>query len=396
MTVSGLRRAGRRSALLSGDPGIGKTRLASELRADAERAGFLALEGRGDHGVDLPYMTFRESIFPALAATAGVGLVVSTIVRWRSPTVTRLTSGRPTTWPRRPGLLLELSELVYEGAAQRPILLLLDDLQWADHSSLALVRHLAFRLSGGLKATGLYVLARHVPPAVAPLRLEQRCAVLELAGLDPFESADLARRLGATRVAPAELWERTEGNPLLIECSARGGGVTPFETDWHVLFEERLRSLSATALAVLERAALLVPDLAIDAICRLGLWEPAAVFVGVDEAIAAGVLTSDDGELRFAHPVLRDACVRAMGPIATARAHAEIADALGPPEGPALITVARHLVLAGRQADADVVARTAASAGHRAWGMGAWEDAAAFFEAALDAQERCAHPASAD
>jgi len=213
-------------------------------------------------------------------------------------------------------------------------------------------------------------------------------------GLDPVESADLARRLGASRVAAADLWERTEGNPLMIEWIAGHGGVSPYETDWHVEFEERVRALSSTAIAVLERAALLVPDLAIDALNRMQLWEPADVIAAIDEAIAAGVLVSDDGELRFAHPVLRDTCARAMGPVATARTHAEIADALGPPDGPALITVARHLVLAGRQADADAVADAAAAAGHRAWGMGAWEEAAGFFEAALDVQERCATPAS--
>jgi len=218
---------------------------------------------------------------------------------------------------------------VYAAAAQRPILLLLDDLQWADRSSLALVRHLAYRLGSGTEATRLYVLAAARPsPEVAPLRLERRCAVLELAGLDPVESADLARRLGASRVAAADLWERTEGNPLMIEWIAGHGGVSPYETDWHVEFEERVRALSPTAIAVLERAALLVPDLAIDALNRMQLWEPADVIAAIDEAIAAGVLVSDDGELRFAHPVLRDTCARAMGPVATARTHAEIADGM--------------------------------------------------------------------
>src|SRR5438105_15020408 len=67
--------------LLSGEAGIGKTRLAAELSDDAHRAGFLTLAGRGYDGVPLPFLPFREAIFPALARLLNDGAGVPNALR---------------------------------------------------------------------------------------------------------------------------------------------------------------------------------------------------------------------------------------------------------------------------------------------------------------------------
>ena len=80
--------------------------------------------------------------------------------------------------------------------------------------------------------------------------------------------------------------------------------------------------------AILECAALLVPDVSIDTLERLGRWDADALAGAVDEAIVAGILAGDGTGLRFAHPVIRNACLRRIGPLARARTHAEIASVL--------------------------------------------------------------------
>ena len=257
-----------------------------------------------------------------------------------------------------------------------------DDLHWADSSSVALVRHLIYRLAGGVSATPLFILAAARPDAVVEtLRREQRCAVVELSPLNEFESAEMARRLGAKRVSPASIMHRTGGIPLLIEWSLRHRGQMELST----AFDAQLATLSPTCLAVLEWSALLVPDLDFEVLFRLGRWEADTLVAAVDEAVLAGVLTGDAENLEFVHPLLRQRCLRDIGPVAQARAHAQISRVL---DRGAIVTLARHLVLAGSQADADMVAEVASAAGHEAWRACAWDEGAQFFEAALSAQRR--------
>src|SRR5262249_9565819 len=163
------------------------------------------------------------------------------------------------------------------------------------------------------------------------------------------------------------------GNPLLVESIVGAKTATRIPGDVEAAIDAQLRGLSPTCLSVLELAAALVPDLSVDALIRIGRWDHDAVVAAVDEAAIAGGPTADARALRFTPPRAQRRCLGRMGPIAQARAHAEIARALGPPEGAALFGVARHLVLADTAADAGEVARVAAIAGQHASAVGAWE-----------------------
>ncbi len=380
-------------AFISGPTGIGKSRLALELITHAKAAGFLTLVGRGYDDVAVPFLPLREHIFPELAQLLDNGS--------GAPHALGIASGEDTdgfseSWEQAAStkLLLELTDLVFQAAARRPLLLFLDDLHWADSATLAVARHVVYRLAGGRQATPLLlVVAARPAPATEPLRREPRCAVVALAGLDPLEATDLARRRGATRVTRQWIWEQTKGNPLLIESIAHevgstGGADVRMPKDAQTAFRDLVQRLSPSCIDVLERAAILVPDLSIDALARLDRWDRETIVAAIDEACLAGVLADDATDLRFAHPLAQQCCLQRMGPIARARALADVARVLGPPDGPALMPVARHLVLAGSEADPDEVATLAAAAGRRSHDMCAWEEAAGFFEAAIATQDR--------
>ncbi len=125
--------------LVSGDGGMGKTRMLAELAAEAHAAGTTVLYGRADDGIPIPYQPVVEALRgrrvdalegfePELAALAGV----APELRPRTPARAGET----------PALCAALSALVGEVARNEPTLLVLDDLQWADRATLLLLRHL--------------------------------------------------------------------------------------------------------------------------------------------------------------------------------------------------------------------------------------------------------------
>jgi class 3 adenylate cyclase len=385
--------------LVSGPTGIGKTRLTFELLEHAQSAGFLTLVGRGYDDVAVPFLAFREHIFPEFVRLLDDGA--------GPPAALGVAGGEDSeayaqSWDQVAStkLLLELTDVVIEAAARRPLVLFLDDVHWADSGSLALVHHLVYRLAGGLPQTPLLLmLAARPVPEIAALRREPRCAVIELTGLDALETTDLGRRLGATHMSRQRIWEQTKGNPLLIESVAHevasGDGVAPpVVLDAEAMFNARVQSLSPTCTEVAQMAAVLVPDLSVGALVALGQWDEPTVVAALDEAALAGVLANDAHDLRFAHPLALKCCLARMGPMARSRAHAAVARVLGPPEGAALLGVARHLVLAGHEADPDEVDALATAAGRQASQLCAWEEAADFFEAALAIQDRRPVPAT--
>jgi class 3 adenylate cyclase len=336
------------------------------LQDEAKALGFTTLIGHGYEGVREPLLLFRASAFPSLDI--------------------KLSASADPDEATAMSTLLGLVDQIVDAAKRTPLFLLLDDLHWADESSLTLLRHLIYRIASVVTDTPLFVLASSRPSEGANLlRRDQRCAVIELARLNELESVELARRLGAADLAPDALWARTGGIPLLIEWAL--GNSSP--VDLPAAFDLRLSGLSRSCLAVLERAALLVPDLTVGALVRLGRWDAATVGAAVDEAVLAGVLSVHREQLDFAHPLLREWAVRDLGPLGRAEAHAEISQALG---GAPTVTLARHLIGAGHLADPDVVTRVAAEAGQQAAAMCAWEEGARFFEAALEAEPRSSDP----
>jgi class 3 adenylate cyclase len=227
----------RRVVLLSGEPGIGKTRLATETALVARHQGGLVLAGRCDEELELSFQPFAE----ALRFQLELGDEVP--VGWLGPLASELTRLVPDVTDRVPGLAprtsgdpdaerMRLFEAVTgwlrTTAASVPVLLVLDDLHWADRPTLLLLRHLvhetahdAVCIIGTYRSTDL---DRTHPLAamLADLRRDESTTRVALDGLTTDGVAELLERAAGHDLDPAgvalaeALSSETAGNPFFV------------------------------------------------------------------------------------------------------------------------------------------------------------------------------------
>jgi DNA-binding CsgD family transcriptional regulator len=362
---------GRGSAvLIEGEPGIGKSALVHAIVASAPDAGCQVFWGVGDElGTELPLLPFldalrvREPSANARRKTI-VGLLRGEIAADRGADV--------------PAALAEqLLALVGEECAVRPVVIVVDDLQWADSASVSLWGRLA-RTANQLPLL-LIGMTRPVPQRDDLLALRRTvgdAGRLRLAGLTDVAVADLIAVLSGGRPDDDLLRfaEGAAGNPLylteLVAALLRGssltitaGGMATLAEDFApaaagagvaAVIADRLDFVAGPVRDVLRAAALLgvdfeVPDLA----TVLGRNVPELVPV-LDEARAAGVLAESGGTLGFRHPLIREALYDELPVAVRAAWHRDAARALAD-AGAAPDRVARQLL---RAADSTGPVRT--------------------------------------
>ena len=180
-----------RMVLVAGEPGIGKTRLMTHLAVEVREHGGCVLYGRSDEEANAPYRPFTEA-FDHLARHAPEDLLAEHAER-HGGALTRLA---PSLTDRLPGippprssdpesdrwmLFGAAADLLARAAREQPVLLLLDDLHWADRPSLGLLRHLtgagradAVLIAGTFRASELGR-AHPLTPVLGDLRRERRC-----------------------------------------------------------------------------------------------------------------------------------------------------------------------------------------------------------------------------
>ncbi|GAA4547792.1 helix-turn-helix transcriptional regulator [Pseudonocardia xishanensis] len=330
-------RAGSGGAvLLAGDAGVGKSRLVGEVAAGASDA--LVLLGRclDTAGSELPYLPFTE--------VAGQLAAADPQVVERYPGLLRLTTlgGEPERGGRELGQLQMFEALLSAlgaAAARRPVLLVVEDLHWADRSSRDLLVFLLSRLAdqpllvvATYRADDLH--RRHpLRPVLAELVRLPAVERLDLAPLPPEDTVALVRSLAAELgLAERELRtlaERSEGNAFFAEelVSAAGGGGLP-EALADVLLT-RFERLPAAARQVLRVAAVAGRSVADDTLAEVSGLEPGEFTEAVREAVAHQVLITDAaGELAFRHALLREAVYEDLLPGERGRIHGRYADLL--------------------------------------------------------------------
>ncbi len=225
--------------MLGGEAGIGKTRLLGELARQAHEAGAMVLAGRSPEETLVPYQPFLEALghyaFSApledlRAVTRRSGPELGKLIpelRRRLPELGRPEPGDPETDRYR--LFEAVAGLLGEISASASLLVVLDDLHWADRPTLLLLRHLA----RAPQASGLRVLAANRAPehasetfesALSGLRHERLVRELEVRGLPEADTAELVRQ--RTSGPPSAAFVRavhagTEGNPFFIEEMVR-------------------------------------------------------------------------------------------------------------------------------------------------------------------------------
>ena len=365
------RAGGGTTALVTGDAGIGKTRLASELAARARGEGFEALLGRSIElaGTELPFQPFVEALRPlgALprtdAQTAGSQLRV----------------------------FQETLALLHERAAAAPLLLVLEDLHWADTSTLDLVVFLAHNL-GDQRVLLLGTFRADEPSSAARMRRladgarrSGSALVLELGPLQHEElTALLAARAGAPPAAALTdaIVARSEGNPFFAEellAAADQGGELPHGL--RDLLLQRMALLDPATQGLLRLAAAAGRDVGYPLLRAVAALPEPDLRESLRQAVEHGVLVAEQatGSFGFRHALLAEAVYATILPGEREELHARLAQELAR-SAAAPAELAPHWAAAGRAAEALAASVEAARQAEAVFGLA---EALAHLERAL-------------
>ena len=337
--------AGPAFASLVGEPGIGKTRLASELIARARDAGFTVLAGRCSQDDGAP------PLWPWVSVLSGLG------------------SELPTSGPQEPEVTQfaaweQIVQIVLNAAATRPVLLVFDDLHWADPASLRVLRMLAEGTTPG-QLMVLTTWRAHPGPVGAHADLVEMLARrhalrLDLAGLTAAESAEIVQSVTHTEPTSgqaAALRERTEGNPFfLVEFArlaaergdlARLLGEESAPTAVHDVLTRRLDRLPEQARTTLRTAAVLGRQFDLPLLAAAGGVAEDDLLDRLEPALAAGLVREDGiDRFSFAHALVRDSARSQLSVSRRSRVHARAAEWLQHRPGRET-ELARHWLAAG-------------------------------------------------
>ena len=419
-----------RALLLVGEAGMGKSRLLAEQARRVHEAGGIVLAGRAPEETVVPFQPFLEAIGhyahnaderSLRAALHGWGpelaLLVPEIGR-RLPELEPASAGDPETDRYR--LFEAVATMLGAIAASEPLLVVLDDLHWADRATLQLLRHLGRSpLAARVKILGAYRLGEPLPPvlesAVAELGRDGLMRTLELAGLPEAEATQLVTlRAGGTppQGLMRALYTETEGSPLFLQELVRhlaDSGVSPdragpgelarvgLPEGVRGLISRRLTRVSADCLECLRVASVIGRDFDGDLLEAVLGFEEQRFVTALEEGLAAGLVSeapADPGGYTFSHTLIRETLYADMSTHRVRRLHHRVGIELEQRDVHEVGALAMHFTRAGARADADRAIAYALSAGAQATEMLAHEEAAAHYERALEVLAR-AHPDAA-
>jgi tetratricopeptide (TPR) repeat protein len=423
--------AGERSlVLVAGEPGIGKTRVAVELAERIHQGGGLVLYGRWEEEALWPFQALREALshygLSCSRATlrADLGERVRELARLLPELAERIGGGTPL--PADPDteryrLFEAVDGWLTAVASREPVLLVLDDLHWADRPSLLMLQH----LMRGRATSPLMVLAPYchtevhpgsdVWAALAGFRRMRGFERVSLEGLAADEVSELFHRFaghqpqtqgpGVARL----LQKETGGNPFflgeilrhLVELGVvRTDGEHPgapvaaevIEVPESVreVVQARLARLSAGCRKVLAVAAVVGAEFQSEIVSTVGGIDEDSLLEALEEALAAGVVVEGsraDDPYVFAHAVVRKTLHDELSQSRRARLHHRIALALeagGDASRPHLAELAYHFGQGASAGGADKALHYARRAGEQAVQQVAYETAARHYRQAIE------------
>ena len=333
---------GARTVIVAGEPGVGKTRLALAVASEAVARHMGVVYGHCDEGLNAPYQPFVEALGSWVAQhlerlSAALGPSAGTLVHLWPALTSRLSA--PTTInvdreTQQWRLFEAVSELVRSISTDHPLLLVFDDLHWADPSTTLMLTHLVRRR---LPGTGVLATMRRpdVPTAawtvLGDLGTAHAIDVMELGGLDPEGVAEFVARHTAGRRPPDELvlrlHQQTDGNPFFLDALLihlddvaylrRDDGEWLTTTELEAVgVPQRVRGVISRRMAGLSTASRRALDVAAvtgqvfeERIVRhvLGIT-PDDTLDALEEALDAGLVREQEaGRLSFAHALVRQA-----------------------------------------------------------------------------------------
>jgi predicted ATPase/tetratricopeptide (TPR) repeat protein len=412
-----------RIVVVAGDAGIGKTSLAAEVARRAHDHGGVVLAGRAPEEALTPYQPFLEALrhYFATAPLSELRAVVSEYGPELASLVPELRRRAPDL-PQPPAseaegeryrLFEAVVGLLTAIALRAPILLVLDDLHWADRPTLLLLRHLARAPEPArlliLVAYRTEVTGEGLGGAVADLRRDGLLIQLDVGGLSERETVELVQM--RTGEAPSHafahaLHAETEGNPFfveeivrhLVQAGVRAGAASASELQSFGLPEgvkemiaRRLARLDAKTIEWLRVAAVIGRDFDVALLEQLVPLEEEQFFAALEEALAAGLLLesiAEPGRYSFSHTLIRETLYEGMSTHRRARIHGRVGEALEAAGEKSLSALAHHFTRAASRADAEKAIAYASHAGEEAEAILSHEEAAEHYSRAVEVLTR--------
>jgi class 3 adenylate cyclase len=405
---------GHRVALLSGEPGIGKTTLATDLAQRAHDLGATVLYGRCDEDLGLPYQPFVEALGDLVASAPDA--VVSAIAERSLSELSRLVPAvrnRIPTLPVPPStdaqaerylLFGAVTAVLTEVAAMAPVVLVLDDLHWADRPTVLLLRHLVSSLDRAeVLVVGTYrdsdLTATHpLTEGLATLRREAAVERIAVGGLDDdgvvamFEGL-AGHTIGRDGIALAHAMRReTDGNPFftaeLLRHLAEIGAIREDAGRWAAtvalsditlpesvreVVGQRVRRLSDDVQQLLTMASVIGREFDLTLLADLADRDEDDVLDAIEDAVAAQIVdevVGCPGRFAFTHALVQRTLYEDPSASRRARIHRRIGDLLerdcGDDPGDRIVELAHHWMVATKPSEAAKAAGYAHRAGRRA------------------------------
>jgi class 3 adenylate cyclase len=422
---------GRELVLIAGEPGQGKTTLVSEMARHCHEHGMTVLLGRCDEEVGAPYRPFGEALshFVAYADEELLRLHVAShggeLARMVPALRQRLGELPPlqTTDADTERYLLYAAVVGLLTSAESTIVLVLDDLHWADKPSLQLLRHVVANSS----STRLLILCNYrdaelsgshpLNEALAALHREPAgVSTIDLKGLDDtgvvtFVESAAGHELDEAGVGLAhELYRETDGNPFFVyeilrHLSESGAIVQDELGRWVVAAEDghltlphsvravigtRVSRLGGEATKVLSIASVIGRDFDLDLLARATECSEDDLLDILDAATAVALLrevADEPGHYSFSHALIQHTLYQDLGGTRRARAHHRVARSLeeicGDDPGDRVGELAHHWANATQPVDADKAIFYARQAGESALEALAPDEAVRLFTQAL-------------
>lgn len=409
---------GRRQAVfVGGEPGAGKTRLLAEIATVLAQHDATVLMGSSAADVSVAYQPFVEMLDHLFGSAPPGSLVdllddtATQLLRLTSRVAPHLPDGgrdQPSGDLRR-DLFDATAHLFRSLSDVRPVVLVFDDLHWAEAPTLALLSHLIATAAdarmlvvGGFRTTSLDR-SDDLTLAIADLYRLAGVRRLDLAGLDTDEIAEYLRitsGVGTTdaRGAAPLLRDQTGGNPFFLrelwrELLQRGGlpalraGRVPAPRSVGDTLERRLASLPAVSRDVLEAAAVLGDPFDVSTLAATSSVDATQVLAALDAADAmslVGPSAEDAHAFTFLHALSRQAVLDRLSPSRRVELHARAAGALQPraAEPEVVPHLAHHYLRCHVLGFEEEGVREGTRAAHLAERSLAFEEAAAWFERA--------------
>jgi DNA-binding NarL/FixJ family response regulator len=360
---------GRPAAVeILGEPGIGKSRLLGELARRAEQRGHVALAGRASElEQDLPFWVFVDALDEYLQALepgrlelldddvrAELALLFPSVPTPRTERGVALRDERY----RAHRAVRELLEVL---AAKKPVVLMLDDLHWADSGSIELIGALLHRPPSAPVLLAVALRPRQVPERLsAALERAYRTGALTRAELVPLTRDEAATLLGGqvAEAVASDLYTESGGNPFYLEELARAvrrGAEAP--SGVVAALTEEFALLSPLGRTVLQGAAVAGDPFEPELAAAAAAISEAQALEGLDELLLLDLIRATDvpRRFRFRHPLVRRAVYEAAPGGWRLAAHERTAAALAALGAPASAR-AHHVEQSSRVGDEGAIA----------------------------------------